>query len=157
MQQNFLHLDFYLDFWICSCIWKEERCLWKAGVLSFNPSSCLGELNFSSSHLQQDVKEFRNVSSVWGRPYSCDYWVKRYTLMIVKKYCEILRWKVLCKNDDFIPFNISLFMMMSCNEKGSILKLDTQIWWGNLYSACSKFSMSIWHSYTTNPHLLTTK
>lgn len=55
MHQTHPYLNIYWDFWICRCICKEERCLWRTDVLSFNPSSCLGKLGFSS-HIQQDVK-----------------------------------------------------------------------------------------------------
>jgi len=66
---------------------RKKRCLWRADVLSFNPSSCLGKPGFFS---QQDMKVFRNVSSLRGRPYSCDYWIKRYRFMIEKCF-EILK------------------------------------------------------------------
>lgn len=44
--------------------------------------------------------------------------------------------------------------MVSHNEKGNILRLDIQIWQGNLYSGCNKFFTSLWHNYITDPHLL---
>lgn len=56
---------------------------------------------------------------------------------MIVKYFEILRWKMLCKNDDFIPLSITLFIMMSRNEKGSSLKLDIQICQGKLHSDCN--------------------
>lgn len=56
---------------------------------------------------------------------------------MIVKYFEILRWKILCKNDDFIPLSITLFIMMAHNEKGSSLKLGIQICQGKLYSGCN--------------------
>lgn len=44
--------------------------------------------------------------------------------------------------------------MVSHNEKGNILRLDIQIWQGNLYSGCNKFFTSLWHNYITDPHVL---
>lgn len=36
---------------------------------------------------------------------------------MIVKYFEMLGWKVLCKNDDFVPLSIISFFMMSDNEK----------------------------------------